>query len=144
MQIKHILRPACFIIFQQIELTACNLGKKKKKKESVPVCVFVCVRVWGRMWTITHEIYCDFMPVLVKLMISQENIAFLPNNTFQLKYANTWNIDRWHHSCSRLSSHHWCHCSNTAAITVNWISLKLHFISWGFLIKKIRRGKVAI
>lgn len=46
-----------------------------------------------------------------------------------------WNIDRWHHSWGRLSSYHWCHCSNTAAITRNWISSKVQFISVIFLLE---------
>lgn len=73
-------------------------------------CVCVCVRasmcVYGQMRTVAPEIYYDFMPALVKLMISQGNIAFLMNNTFGLRYANTWSIDRWHHRCGRLSSYH--------------------------------------
>ena len=49
------------------------------------VCVCVCMCAYGMGvggGAITYEIYCNFMPVLVKLMISQENIAFLVNDTF--------------------------------------------------------------
>lgn len=64
------------------------------------------------------------MPALVKRMISDGNIARLMNNTFGVKYANTWRTDRWRRGRGRLSSDHRCHRGGAAAITVNGMSSK--------------------
>lgn len=53
------------------------------------VCVGVGLCVCVREGTVMHAVYCDATPMLVKLMISQENNAFTTNNTFDLKYGNT-------------------------------------------------------
>lgn len=102
-----------FVIIHPAELTGCNFSRTGER--SLP-----CGRS-GWMWIITREIYCDFMPALVKLMISQRNIALLMNNTFGLKYANTRYTDRWRSCCSRLSSDHWCHqccCSHHCKLDI--------------------------